>query len=147
MRAQHNTPLFWVNQYDPSVIDPATGNPKEFRLQLTNLGLAVRPDLTDSHTVHWHGFRNVIPFYDGEPTTSLSVPVGSNFTYVYRPREPGSYMYHCHVEDVEHVHGHDQPGVRATYPEYVRRTRGRNTDCPAWWQSGYHCADGLCLQR
>jgi hypothetical protein len=104
MRAQHNTPLFWVNQYDPSVIDPATGNPKEFRLQLTNLGLAVRPDLTDSHTVHWHGFRNVIPFYDGEPTTSLSVPVGSNFTYVYRPREPGSYMYHCHVEDVEHVH-------------------------------------------
>jgi len=95
MKAQHNTPLFWVNQYNGS---------NEFHLQLTNLGLALRPDLTDSHTVHWHGFRNVIPFYDGEPTTSLSVPVGSNFTYVYRPREPGTYMYHCHVEDVEHVH-------------------------------------------
>jgi FtsP/CotA-like multicopper oxidase with cupredoxin domain len=104
MKAQHNTPLFWVNQYDESVIDPVTDMPKEFHLQLTNLGLALRPDLTDSHTVHWHGFRNVIPFYDGEPSTSLSVPVGSNFTYVYRPREPGTYMYHCHVEDVEHVH-------------------------------------------
>jgi hypothetical protein len=95
MKAQHNTPLFWVNQYDGT---------NEFHLQLTNLGLAVRPDLVDSHTVHWHGFRNVTAFYDGEPTTSLSVPVGSNFTYVYRPREPGTYMYHCHVEDVEHVH-------------------------------------------
>ena len=24
--------------------------------------------------------------------------------YVYRPHDPGTYMYHCHVEDVEHVH-------------------------------------------
>lgn len=93
--AQHNAPLFWVNQYNGT---------NEFHLQLTNLGLAMRPDLVDSHTVHWHGFRNVIPFYDGEPTTSMSVPVGRNFTYVYRPHEPGTYMYHCHVEDVEHVH-------------------------------------------
>jgi FtsP/CotA-like multicopper oxidase with cupredoxin domain len=64
----------------------------------------MRPDLTDSHTLHWHGFRNVIPFFDGEPTGSISVPVGRDFTYVFRPRDPGTYMYHCHVEDVEHVH-------------------------------------------
>jgi hypothetical protein len=96
-KAQHSAPLFWLDQYDPSANN-------EFHMKLTNLGLALRPDLTDSHTIHWHGFRNVIPFYDGEPTTSLSVPVGRNFTYVYRPREPGTYMYHCHVEDVEHVH-------------------------------------------
>ncbi len=95
MHAQHNAPIFWVNQYNGS---------NEFHLQLTNLGLQMRPDLVDSHTLHWHGFRNVIPFYDGEPTGSLSVPVGRNFTYVYRPHEPGTYMYHCHVEDVEHVH-------------------------------------------
>jgi FtsP/CotA-like multicopper oxidase with cupredoxin domain len=97
MKAQHNAPLFWVNQFDPA-------NPKDFRVQLTNLGLQMRPDLTDSHTLHWHGFRNVIPFFDGEPTGSVSVPVGRDFTYVYRPRNPGTYMYHCHVEDVEHVH-------------------------------------------
>jgi FtsP/CotA-like multicopper oxidase with cupredoxin domain len=97
MKAQHSAPLFWVDQYDES-----TNN--EFRLQLTNLGLQMRPDLTDSHTLHWHGFRNVIPFFDGEPTGSISVPVGRDFTYVFRPRDPGTYMYHCHVEDVEHVH-------------------------------------------
>ena len=98
MHAQHNAPLFWAKQYDENL------NPIDFRLQLTNLGLQMRPDLTDSHTLHWHGFRNVIPFFDGEPTGSVSVPVGRNFTYVYRPRQPGTYMYHCHVEDVEHVH-------------------------------------------
>lgn len=93
-KAQHNAPLFWVDQYNGT---------NEFRMQLTNLGLALRPDLTDSHTLHWHGFRNVIPFFDGEPTGSVSVPVGRDFTYVYRPRDPGTYMYHCHVEDTEHV--------------------------------------------
>ena len=93
-KAQHNAPFFWVDEF--------TGS-NEFRMQLTNLGLALRPDLTDAHTIHWHGFRNVIPFFDGEPTGSISVPVGQLFTYVYRPRDPGTYMYHCHVEDVEHV--------------------------------------------
>ncbi len=45
----------------------------------------------------------MIPFFDGEPTGSVSVPVGRFFTYVYRPHDPGTYMYHCHVEDIEHV--------------------------------------------
>ncbi|MBM6400015.1 multicopper oxidase domain-containing protein [Phycicoccus sonneratiae] len=96
-KAQHSAPIFWVDQYDE-----ATHN--EFRVQLTNLGLELRPDLFDAHTLHWHGFRNVIPFFDGEPSGSVSVPAGREFTYVYRPRDPGTYMFHCHVEDVEHVH-------------------------------------------
>jgi FtsP/CotA-like multicopper oxidase with cupredoxin domain len=96
-KAQHSAPLFWAKQFDPA-------NPVDFKVQLTNLGLALRPDLFDAHTLHWHGFRNVIPFFDGEPTGSVAVPTGRDFTYVYRPREPGTYMYHCHVEDVEHVH-------------------------------------------
>jgi FtsP/CotA-like multicopper oxidase with cupredoxin domain len=98
-KAQHSAPLFWVNQFDPT-----PGNQKDFRVTLTNLGLALRPDLFDAHTLHWHGFRNVIPYYDGEPSGSVSVPTGREFSYVYRPRDPGTYMYHCHVEDVEHVH-------------------------------------------
>ena len=96
-QAQHSAPLFWVDQYDGNQAN-------EFRVQLTNLGLHLRPDLFDAHTLHWHGFRNVIPFFDGEPSGSVSVPAGREFTYVYRPREPGTYMFHCHVEDVEHVH-------------------------------------------
>ena len=91
MQAQHAAPLFWTQQGVP------------FRLKLTNLGLQIRPDLIDAHTVHWHGFRNVIPFFDGEPGTSVSVPPGRDFTYIYNVHEPGTYMYHCHVEDVEHV--------------------------------------------
>ncbi len=96
-KAQHSAPLFWVNQFDPN-------NPVDFKMDLTNLGLALRPDLFDAHTIHWHGFRNVIPWFDGEPSTSVSVPTGRIFRYIYRPREAGTYMYHCHVEDVEHVH-------------------------------------------
>jgi len=90
-KAQHNAPFFWVDQET------------DFRVQLTNLGLALRPDLTDAHTLHWHGFRNVIPFFDGEPTGSVAVKVNQLFTYVYKPHDPGTYMYHCHVEDIEHV--------------------------------------------
>jgi FtsP/CotA-like multicopper oxidase with cupredoxin domain len=95
--AQHSAPMFWVDQFNPAA-------PKDFRMQLTNLGLALRPDLFDAHTIHWHGFRNVITFFDGEPTGSVAVTTGRIFQYIYRPRDPGTYMFHCHVEDVEHVH-------------------------------------------
>jgi FtsP/CotA-like multicopper oxidase with cupredoxin domain len=129
-KAQHSAPLFWVDQYDP------VAQPNEFRLQLTNLGMAQRPDLFDAHTVHWHGFRNVIPFYDGEPTTSVAVPEGQNFTYVYRPREPGTYMYHCHVEDVEHVH------MGMTGLVFVRPIQNGNTSLYPSGKYAYNDGDG-----
>ncbi|MCU1657897.1 MAG: multicopper oxidase [Pseudonocardiales bacterium] len=72
-------------------------------LTLTNLGLQQRPDLFDGHTLHWHGFVNAIPLFDGVPELSLAVPIGRDFTYFYRPHDAGTYMYHCHFEDVEHV--------------------------------------------
>jgi FtsP/CotA-like multicopper oxidase with cupredoxin domain len=75
----------------------------DIKITLSNLGLSVRPDLVDGHTVHWHGFRNAIPLFDGVPELSISVPIGRDFTYFYRPHDPGTYMYHCHFEDVEHV--------------------------------------------
>jgi FtsP/CotA-like multicopper oxidase with cupredoxin domain len=128
-KAQHAAPLFWVPQYD--------GNPDhEFRVQLTNLGLALRPDLFDAHTLHWHGFRNVIPFFDGEPSGSVSVPAGREFTYVYRPHEPGTYMYHCHVEDVEHVH------MGMTGLVFVRPSQDGNTDLYPSGRYVYNDGDG-----
>ncbi len=75
----------------------------EVYLTLTNLGMPVRPDLDDSHTVHWHGFPNQIALYDGVPEASISVPVGRDFVYYYKPLDPGTYMYHCHFEPVEHI--------------------------------------------
>ena len=76
---------------------------KELRITLTNLGLVQRPDLTDGHSIHFHGFPNAIPIYDGVPELSIGVPMDRSFTYFYRPHDPGTYMYHCHFEDVEHV--------------------------------------------
>ena len=73
------------------------------RLDLTNVGLLSRPDLSDSHTVHWHGFRNAIALFDGVPEMSIAVPPGRQFPYYYQPGNAGTYMYHCHFEDVEHV--------------------------------------------
>ncbi len=73
------------------------------QIVLSNLGLQQRPDLIDSHTIHWHGFRNALPIFDGVPEMSISVPLGSDFPYFFHPTDPGTYMYHCHFEDVEHV--------------------------------------------
>jgi FtsP/CotA-like multicopper oxidase with cupredoxin domain len=142
-KAQHSAPLFWVDEFDPAA-------PKDFKVLLTNLGLAQRPDLVDSHTLHWHGFRNVIPFFDGEPTGSISVPVSRYFTYVYRPRDPGTYMYHCHVEDIEHVTMgmtglvfvrplQNKTGNGAGAP--VSRTNGGSASAPL----GYAYNDGVAL--
>lgn len=90
-RAQISAPLMWFDQ--------DTQN----RVTLTNLGLSQRPDLVDGHTIHFHGFQNAIPLFDGVPELSISVPIGRDFTYFYWPHDPGTYMYHCHFEDVEHV--------------------------------------------
>ncbi|GAA2495858.1 multicopper oxidase domain-containing protein [Terrabacter carboxydivorans] len=72
-------------------------------ITLSNLGLLMRPDLFDGHTLHWHGFVNAIPLFDGVPELSLAVPIGRDLSYFYRPHDAGTYMYHCHFEDVEHV--------------------------------------------
>ncbi len=88
-------------QISAPIIECVAG--EELWVTLSNLGLLTRPDLGDAHTMHWHGFRNAIPFYDGVPESSVSVPVGRDFTYVFRPLDAGTYMYHCHFEDVEHV--------------------------------------------
>ena len=75
----------------------------DITITLTNLGLVQRPDLFDGHTLHWHGFVNAIPLFDGVPELSLAVPIGRDLSYFYRPHDAGTYMYHCHFEDVEHV--------------------------------------------
>ena len=75
----------------------------DVKITLTNLGLIQRPDLTDSHTIHWHGFDIPSPLNDGVPETSVAVPINQQLTYFYRPHREGTYMWHCHFEDVEHV--------------------------------------------
>lgn len=72
-------------------------------LTLTNVGMANRPDLFDPHSVHFHGFPQASAIFDGEPESTIGVNQGSSFTYFYNLVEPGTYMYHCHVEAAEHM--------------------------------------------
>ena len=92
MKMQLSAPTWWIDQE------------ADFTLKITNLGLQIRPDLIDAHTLHFHGFRQAIPIFDGEPHSSVGVPISRDLTYFYRPHHPGTYMYHCHFEETEHVH-------------------------------------------
>lgn len=75
----------------------------EFYLTLTNVGMVKRPDLFDPHTVHYHGFPQAASIFDGVPDASISINMGSSLTYYYKINDPGTYMYHCHVEAAEHM--------------------------------------------
>ncbi len=75
----------------------------EFYLSLTNVGTVMRPDLFDPHTVHFHGFPNAATVFDGVPEVSISINMGSTLTYYYNVVEPGTFLYHCHVEATEHM--------------------------------------------
>lgn len=94
----------------------------EFFLSLTNVGMARRPDLDDPHTVHWHGRPNATPWDDGLPEVSISVHMGGTLTYYYQVNEPGTFMYHCHVEATEHM----QMGMLANL--YVRAAQDNLPD-------------------
>jgi FtsP/CotA-like multicopper oxidase with cupredoxin domain len=76
---------------------------KRFYLSLTNVGMVIRPDLFDPHTVHFHGFPNSSTVFDGLPESGISINMGATLTYYYNLVEPGTFMYHCHVEATEHM--------------------------------------------
>ena len=75
----------------------------KFYLTLSNVGMVARPDLFDAHSVHFHGFANQAPIFDGVPEPSITPNMGSSLTYFYNLTEPGTYMYHCHFEATEHI--------------------------------------------
>jgi len=93
-----------------------------FYLTLTNVGMLVRPDLFDPHTVHYHGFPNASAIFDGVPEATIAINQESSLTYFYQNLEPGTYMYHCHVEATEHM----QMGMLGNL--YVRPAQNRLPD-------------------
>lgn len=72
-------------------------------LTLTNVGMVMRPDLFDTHSVHWHGFPHAGPVFDGVPETSPTPTMAASLTYYYEAAVAGTYFYHCHVEAAEHM--------------------------------------------
>lgn len=91
LAAELPAPVITVNEGD------------KFYLSLTNVGMMMRPDLFDPHTVHWHGFPYTATVFDGLPDGSISINMGFTLTYFYNVQEPGTFMYHCHVEATEHM--------------------------------------------
>jgi Multicopper oxidase len=121
-------------------IDVSEG--QTFYLTLSNIGMVLRPDLFDPHTVHFHGYPNAASVFDGEPMASFGIRMMQELTYFYQPYGPvyqipssssecidpgsaGTYMYHCHIEATEHMEmgmlGNTiirpiQDGLPKTYP-------------------------------
>jgi FtsP/CotA-like multicopper oxidase with cupredoxin domain len=75
----------------------------EFFLTLTNVGMIMRPDLFEQHTVHFHGYPNASTFYDGVPDASVAINIGASFTYYYLAPDAGTYFWHCHITPPEHL--------------------------------------------
>lgn len=99
----------------------------ELYLSMTNVGMVNRPDLFDTHTIHFHGFPEAMDTMDGVPTTSISINERATLTYYYNIVEPGTYAYHCHVEATEHM----QMGMLANL--YVRPAQNRLPDGTVLW--------------
>jgi len=126
-----------VNKGIVQVTAPIIGVDQEsdVYVTLTNLGFVVRPDLDDAHTIHWHGFPNATAIFDGVPEVSIAVPVGRSFPFYYKPHREGTFMYHCHFEDVEHV----QMGMTGIV--YVRPAQN-GTPLGGYTKFAYNDGDG-----
>ena len=66
----------------------------------------------------------------------MAVPIGKQLTYFYRPHREGTYMYHCHFEDVEHVQM-GMTGHRLRPP-----AAGRHRRSAAFTKFAYNDGDG-----
>jgi FtsP/CotA-like multicopper oxidase with cupredoxin domain len=75
----------------------------EFFLTLTNVGMIMRPDLFEQHTIHFHGYPNASAFFDGVPDASIAINIGGSFTYYYLAPDAGTYFWHCHISPPEHL--------------------------------------------
>jgi hypothetical protein len=75
----------------------------EMFLTLTNVGMIMRPDLFEQHTIHFHGYPNASSVYDGVPDASVAINIGGSFTYYYLSPDAGTYFWHCHITPPEHL--------------------------------------------
>ena len=96
----------------------------EFFLTLTNVGMIMRPDLFEQHTVHFHGYPNASAFYDGVPDASVAINIGGSFTYYYLGAGRGHLLLALpHHASRALADGHGGPDLcaAATEPRAVRQ--------------------------
>jgi len=75
----------------------------EYFLTLSNVGMIMRPDLFEQHTVHFHGYPNASSYFDGVPDASAAINISGSFTYYYTAPDAGTYFFHCHITPPEHL--------------------------------------------
>ena len=67
------------------------------------VSVAVRNELPQETTVHWHGLR-IANAMDGVPMlTQPPIAPGESFVYRFTPPDAGTYWYHSHVNTAEQV--------------------------------------------
>src|SRR5882724_1914980 len=91
LAAQQPAPMIAINEDD------------ELFLTLSNVGMIMRPDLFEQHTVHFHGYPNASSYFDGVPDASVAINIGGSFTYYYLAPDAGTYFWHCHITPPEHL--------------------------------------------
>lgn len=91
LSAQQPAPLIAIDEDD------------EFFLTLTNVGMIMRPDLFEQHTIHFHGYPNASSYFDGVPDVSVAVNISGSMTYYYTAPAAGTYFWHCHITPPEHL--------------------------------------------
>lgn len=91
LSAQQPAPLMAIDEDD------------EFFLTLSNVGMIMRPDLFEQHTVHFHGYPNASSYFDGVPDASVAINIAGSFTYYYTAPDAGTYFWHCHITPPEHL--------------------------------------------
>jgi hypothetical protein len=115
MNASQPAPLIAIDEDD------------ELFLTLTNVGMIMRPDLFEQHTIHFHGYPNASSFYDGVPDASVAINIGGSFSYYYLAPDAGTYFWHCHISPPEHL----QMGMVGQL--YVRPRQNRvKVGAPLW---------------
>jgi hypothetical protein len=95
-----NTGVLNANQPAPLM---AIDEDDEFFLTLSNVGMIMRPDLFEQHTVHFHGYPNASSFFDGVPDASVAIGISGSMTYYYTAPDAGTYFWHCHITPPEHL--------------------------------------------
>jgi FtsP/CotA-like multicopper oxidase with cupredoxin domain len=120
----------------------------ELFLTLTNVGMIMRPDLFEQHTIHFHGYANASSFYDGVPDASVAINIGGSFTYYYLAPEAGTYMWHCHISPPEHLQMgmvgqiYVRPKQNQQSGDLGAALKAANQNSPG--SDGIHCNDVLC---
>jgi hypothetical protein len=139
LAAQQPAPLMAINEDD------------EYFLTLSNVGMIMRPDLFEQHTVHFHGYPNASSYFDGVPDASVAISISASMTYYYTAPDAGTYFFHCHITPPEHLQMgmvgqlYVRPRQDVLAPgDSLRTALVANNTTHGLSTDGVHCADILC---